>query len=83
MGNFLYLILIVGSVLAGWRGLELWTILALGAAATALFFVVNSRAAGVGLKERGVLYVLIMVVGSSVPCAILYGLGVLAHHVFA
>lgn len=56
---------------------------ALGAAATVLFFLVNPRAAGVGLKERGVISLVIMVVGSSVPCAILYGLGALARRVFA
>lgn len=83
MGNVLYLILIVGCVIAGWGGLELWTIPALGAAATVLFFLVNPRAAGVGLKEHSVIYPVIMVVGSSVPCAILYGLGPLARHVFA
>jgi hypothetical protein len=78
MTNLLYWLLIITSFCAGFRGYPVWTILLLGMAAAAAYFIDRPRAFEIGMRERGVVYPLMMVAASSLPAGILFLVGWLA-----
>ena len=78
MTNLLYWLLIVTCFCVGFRGYPVWAILFLGIAAAIAFFIDRPRAFEIGMRERGIVYPLMIVAASSLPAGILFLVGWLA-----
>ena len=81
MVSILYWPIILASLYMGFKNYPLWWILVLGAGATIAFFIAKPNFAALGFNERGPNYVLFMIVGSSLPIALFFGIGWFAGRV--
>jgi hypothetical protein len=75
MVNLLYWPLIAAGLYTGFYDYPLWTILALGAGSAIAYFIVKPGTLQIGLRERGLVYLLVMVAGSSAVMSIFFGVG--------
>jgi hypothetical protein len=83
MTNLLYWPLIAACFYTGYRDYPIWTILLLGAAATVAFFIVKPGYFHLGMRERGLSYVIFMIAGSSLAAGAFFGIGWLVGRAFA
>lgn len=83
MVNLIYWPLIGACLYAGFYQYPIWSILVLGAAAMVGFFVLKPHALEIGTRERGLSYLLTMLIGSSIIPAALFGIGWLVGRAFA
>jgi hypothetical protein len=73
--NLLYWPLIAACLYTGYCDYQAWTILVLGAAAAVAFALVKPNLFWMGMNERGLGYLLTLIIGSSAVTGLFFGAG--------